>query len=71
MIICLFLPAKINILMLGDEAANSLGLRTELFRFFLICVSSLLAGAAISVSLSYVFKNKQEPDSLEALAFRS
>ena len=39
-----------NILMLGDETANSLGLRTEVFRFFLIAVSSLLAGAAISVA---------------------
>jgi len=50
MLICLFLPAKMNILMLGDETANSLGLRTELFRFFLIATSSLLAGAAISAA---------------------
>ena len=42
MIVCLFLPSKMNILMLGDETANSLGLRTELFRFILIAVSSLL-----------------------------
>ncbi len=48
--ICAFLPSRMNILMLGDETANSLGLRTELFRFFLIAVSSLLAGAAISVA---------------------
>lgn len=34
----------------GDETANALGLRTELFRFFLIAVSSLLAGAAIAVA---------------------
>ena len=47
---CAFLPAKMNILMLGDETANALGLRTEIFRFFLIAVSSLLAGAAISVA---------------------
>ena len=39
-----------NILMLGDETANALGLRTELFRFLLIAVSSLLAGAAIAVA---------------------
>ena len=45
---CIFLPAKMNILMLGDETANSLGLRTELFRFVLIVVSSLLSGAAIA-----------------------
>lgn len=48
--ICFFLPAKMNILMLGDEMANTLGLRTEQFRLFLIMVSSLLAGAAISVA---------------------
>ena len=48
--ICAFLPSRMNILMLGDETANALGLRTELFRFFLIAVSSLLAGAAISVA---------------------
>ncbi|GAU79094.1 iron ABC transporter permease [Fusibacter sp. 3D3] len=48
--ICFFLPSKMNILMLGDEMANSLGVRTERFRFFLITISSLLAGAAISVS---------------------
>lgn len=50
MFICLFLPAKMNLLMLGDETANSLGLRTELFRFLLIAVSSLLAGASISAA---------------------
>lgn len=48
--ICFFLPANMNILMLGDETANSLGLRTEQFRFFLIAVSSLLAGSAIAVA---------------------
>lgn len=50
MFICMFLPQKMNILMLGDETANSLGLNTERFRLFLIMVSSLLAGAAISVA---------------------
>lgn len=49
-LLCLFLPSKMNILMLGDEMANSLGVRTESFRLFLIVVSSLLAGAAISVA---------------------
>ncbi len=39
-----------NILFLGDETANSLGLKTELFRFILICISSLLAGSAIAVA---------------------
>ena len=49
-IICFFLPAKMNILMLGDEMANSLGLRTERFRLFLIAVASLLAGASVAVA---------------------
>lgn len=48
--ICFLLPAKMNILMLGDEMANSLGLRTERFRLFLIAVSSLLAGASVAVA---------------------
>ena len=48
--VCLFLPVKMNILMLGDETAASLGLRTERFRFLLIAVSSLMAGAAISAA---------------------
>lgn len=49
-VICFFLPSKMNILMLGDEMANSLGLRTEQFRLFLIAVSSLLAGASVAVA---------------------
>lgn len=49
-LICILIPTRMNILMLGDEAANSLGLRTERFRFFLIVISSLLAGASIAVS---------------------
>ena len=48
--VCFLLPAKMNILMLGDEMANSLGLRTEQFRLFLIAVSSLLAGASVAVA---------------------
>lgn len=48
--VCAFLPSKMNILMLGDETANSLGLKTEWFRFFLIVVSSLLSGAAIAAA---------------------
>lgn len=48
--LCIFLPAKMNILMLGDEAASSLGIRIETFRFLLICISSLLSGAAIAVA---------------------
>lgn len=48
--LCLLIPSRMNILMLGDEAANILGLKTEHFRFFLIIISSLLAGSSISVS---------------------
>lgn len=49
-VVCFFLPSKMNILMLGDEMANSLGLRTERFRLFLIAISSLLAGASVAVA---------------------
>nr|MBQ4319964.1 iron ABC transporter permease [Clostridia bacterium] len=48
-VICVFIPQKMNILMLGDETASSLGLNYELFRFVLIALSSLLSGAAIAV----------------------
>ena len=44
---CVFIPSRLNILALGDDAASALGLRTEPFRFFLIVISSLLAGSAI------------------------
>ena len=47
---CLLLPDGMNILLLGDESAASLGVRTEGFRFFLIAVSSLLAGSAIAAA---------------------
>ncbi len=50
MAICLFLPSGMNVLALGDENANALGLKTERFRFLLIVAASLLAGAAISVA---------------------
>ena len=49
-VICFFLPAKMNILMLGDEMANALGLRTEQFRLLLIAISSLLAGASVAAA---------------------
>ena len=48
--VCFLLPSRMNILMLGDEMANSLGLRTERFRLLLIAVSSLLAGASVAVA---------------------
>ncbi|MCR5499840.1 MAG: iron ABC transporter permease [Acetatifactor sp.] len=49
-LITFLLPTKMNVLVLGDETASSLGLRTQQFRFFLIIVSSLLSGAAISAA---------------------
>lgn len=48
--VCFFLPPKMNLLMLGDEMANSLGLRTERFRLFLIAAASLLSGASVAVA---------------------
>lgn len=44
-----FLPNKLNILMLGDEVATGLGISVEKTRFAFIILSSLLAGAAVSV----------------------
>ena len=49
-IVCFLLPSKMNILMLGDEMANSLGLRVERFRLFLIAAASLLAGSSVAVA---------------------
>lgn len=48
-ILIFFLPEKLNILMLGDEVATGLGLNVERTRFVFIIISSLLAGAAVSV----------------------
>lgn len=48
-ILILLLPDKLNILMLGDEVATGLGLKVEKIRFIFIIISSLLAGAAVSV----------------------
>lgn len=45
----LFLPNKLNILLLGDEVAIGLGIDVEKTRFIFIILSSLLAGSAVSV----------------------
>lgn len=50
LIICMIIPNKLNILMLGDEVSLSLGLNVQKFRLFLIVVSSFLAGASVSVA---------------------
>lgn len=49
MTMVLFIPNKLNILMLGDEVATGLGVKVEKTRFLFIIISSLLAGAAVSV----------------------
>ncbi|MBP1926160.1 iron complex transport system permease protein [Sedimentibacter acidaminivorans] len=49
-ILLLFIPNKLNILMLGDEVATGLGINVEKTRFLFIIISSLLAGAAVSVA---------------------
>ncbi len=48
-VLLMFITDKLNILMLGDEVATGLGLNVEITRFFFIIISSLLAGAAVSV----------------------
>lgn len=48
-ILLLLIPNKLNILMLGDEVATGLGINVERTRFLFIVLSSLLAGAAVSV----------------------
>jgi len=50
LILSIFAIRHANILLLGDEAAKLLGHPTEKSRFFLIIVSTLLAGIAVSVS---------------------
>lgn len=48
--VCILMPRQLNVLMLGDEVASSLGLPVEPVRFALIAVSSLLAGAAVATA---------------------
>lgn len=49
LILVFFLPERLNILMLGDEVATGLGVNIERTRFVFIIISSLLAGAAVSI----------------------
>jgi iron complex transport system permease protein len=44
-----FLPSELNILSLGDEVAQGLGIHVERSRFKFIVLASLLAGSAVSV----------------------
>lgn len=48
-ILVLFIPTKMNILALGDDTAQGLGLNTHRFRLFLIVTASLLASSTVSV----------------------
>lgn len=47
--LCFLFSRTINVLMLGDEMANSLGVNVELSRFLFIGLASLLAAASVSV----------------------
>lgn len=47
--LCFLTARKMNVLMLGDEIATSLGISVERSRFFFIALASLLAAASVSV----------------------
>ncbi len=49
-VITFFLPTYMNVLMLGDDVASSLGLKVQTFRLILIVISSLLAGSAVAIA---------------------
>ncbi|MCG7409102.1 iron ABC transporter permease [Paenibacillus sp. ACRRX] len=49
-VLSIFAVRHANILILGDDAAKLLGQKTERSRLFLIFISTLLAGIAVSVS---------------------
>lgn len=49
LILCFLFARKMNVLMLGDEIATSLGVHVEGSRFFFIALASLLAAASVSV----------------------
>lgn len=50
LIVAIFAAKSANVLLLGDEAAKLLGHNVERSRLFLILISALLAGAAVSVA---------------------
>lgn len=50
LIAALLYSQRLNILMLGDEAAIGLGLKVERTRLILIAIASILAAAAVSVA---------------------
>lgn len=48
-LLCMIFSKRINVLMLGDEIATSLGVDVEKNRFFFIALASLLAASSVSV----------------------
>lgn len=50
LILLLFMAEKLNLLMLGDETARSLGLKVEQTRIIFIALASLLAASSVSVA---------------------
>ncbi|MCH4891052.1 iron ABC transporter permease [Acidaminobacter sp. JC074] len=48
-IVAVFMPRRMNIMMLGEQVALSLGVNTEKTRLFFIVIASLLAAASVSV----------------------
>jgi cobalamin transport system permease protein len=49
-LLALFLSRDLNVLLLGEETATSLGLNVELVKRQLLALSALMAGAAVAVS---------------------
>ena len=55
-LLAIFFSSKLNIMMLGDQTAHSLGMHVARTRLLLLALASLLAGAAVSIAglLSFV-----------------
>ncbi|MGH7965925.1 MAG: FecCD family ABC transporter permease, partial [Candidatus Binatia bacterium] len=49
-LLILFLSRDLNVLLLGEETATSLGLNVEVVKRLLLTLSALMAGAAVAVS---------------------
>lgn len=47
---CFLIPNKLNVLLLGDDTAYSLGVDVEKFRLQLIIISSIMSGSAVAVA---------------------
>lgn len=50
LVAAVFAAREVNVLVLGDDVATSLGQRVERVRLFLVGVAALLAGSAVSVA---------------------